>query len=320
MKHPLQFSRGDDFPDGAGVKIAIIDRYQEQELNKKHKSLLLSNGKLKIKIFETTKGQIQKIDTCENISDHALQCTAIAVGEAVDGSYISHDRSQQYKFPGGVAPKAEATLYLVDHSDKDSVKLALQTVKNGKFDVLSLSFGSYTNCKYETELLDILTNTSTIVVVSAGNFGKAAISCTAKLVDKVCFLRERIISVGALDGNYKIAECSAETKQYVTIYQASEFFTPIFDPNCDTLLKVTGGTSMSTPAVAGIICLLIQSQKKHKLTKLYKLEIVNLLKNAIKNNPDKKEGACAEAFLKCAFNDIEIFERGCVQLVAIDDK
>ena len=133
INHPLKLSRGSDFPDGKGVTIAIIDKYQEQEAITNHKSLWLSDGKYKITIFDATKNPVQEIHTCKNISNHALRCTTIAVGEAVDGAYLSDDGSQKlkYKFPGGTAPKAEATLYLVDHSKKESTILALQEVKKG---------------------------------------------------------------------------------------------------------------------------------------------------------------------------------------------
>ena len=157
--------------------------------------------------------------------------------------------------------------------------------------------------------------TPIVIVVAAGNCGNGSISSTAKLVDKVDFLRKRILSIGALDCDHKIAHYSPE--QYVSIYQPCEFLAPVLDPKGDdTLLKPTAGTSMSTPAVAGIICLLIQCWKKHNISELSKLEIINLLKNAIKHNTDKKEiGTYNEAFLKSVFNDKEAFERGCVQLV-----
>ena len=316
INHPLKLTRGNNFPDGTGVQIAIIDEYKDKEPKTNHMSLLC-NDELKITIFDATKKEVQEIRTCENISDHALQCTAIAVGEAVDGAYLPDDGSKKvkYKFPGGVAPKANATLYLVDHSKKESTILALQDiVKNGKFDVLSLSIGNLTQCKYEKDILDILTGTPTVIVVAAGNYGNAAISSTAKLVDKANFVRKRILSVGGLNAHFKIANYSPKSKKYVTIYQPCEFFTPISDPKGGdkTLLKLTKGTSMSTPAVAGIICLLIQCCKKHESTELSKPEIVNLLKNAIQNNPSNWEiGAYNEIFLKRAFNEKDYFERGC---------
>ena len=290
------------------MKIAIIDMYKEE--SKCHKALLNSDGNLKIRLIDTTKGRVQEVyyDKKKNlaISDHALQCTAIAVGEEVEGTFFYQGRNVEYKFPGGVAPKANATLYLVNLSSKsNSISLALQEVKNGNFDVLSMSLGSLKNCFYERELYDIL-KTNTIVVVAGANRGNAVLSCTAKLIDQPRFHDQSLISVGGFNYFNKPADYSP-TKEFVTISQICEFLVPISD-STGKLLKVSGGTSMSTPAVAGIICLLIQIGKRHKIDSLSKKEIVQLLKMSIKDDSKMLQDGCYNhEFLRRAFNDGEFF-------------
>ena len=69
---------------------------------------------------------------------------------------------------------------------------------------------------------------------------------------------------------------------------------------------------MSTPAVAGIICLPIQCCKNLNYTSSKLL--------AIKNNIDKKRiETHNELFLKVASNEKNFLKEGGVQLVAIDN-
>ena len=311
--HPLKLKRGREYPDGQGVKIAIIDNYEIQTSKMYHKALL-NNGKLKITLVDayTQSDKVQEIHANEHqnvvISNHALQCTAIAVGEKVEGTFIYKNKNKAYTYPGGVAPKALATLYLVDNYSKNSVALALKDVIKKNFHVLSMSFGSLKKCKHEDELKNILQDTSTIVVVAAGNRGNAVISCTAKLLDKPEFCGRNLISVGGINCCNKIAKYSPTNEKYVTTYQICEFFAP-FSDDSPTSLRFTAGTSMSTPAVAGIICLLIQIGKKHGIDTLSKSEIICLLKNAIKDETVTIEGGCYyQEFLKKALKDQQFFE------------
>ena len=296
------------------MKIAIIDEYEKQKTTTYHQALLKNDGSLKIRLVDTTNGNAQEIHADKKtnvvISDHALQCTSIAVGEKVDGFFIYKEKLHKYSFPGGVAPKADATLYLVDHSNRDSVLLALKEIINEestgrkKFDVLSMSFGSVRNCYYKRELYEVL-KTNTIVVVAGANCGNALLSCTAKLVDQPGFRYQSLISVGGID-------CYSNRAQYspknVIISQMCEFLAPISDNN-GILLKFTAGTSMSTPAVAGIICLLIQIGKQHGINPLTKNEIIRLLKKSIKGEAETIEDGCYnQEFLELAFENGKLFK------------
>jgi len=287
-----------------------------QHSKKFHKTLLTSSGILKLIIVDTTKGEVDATgNTKVVVSNHALQCTAIAVGEAVKGHINYKGVNHENTFPGGVAPKAAATLYLVDHSNPKSTKMALEEVKNGNFDVLSISFGNLRSNKYKDEIQEILNTTSTVVVVAVGNYGNAAIPYPTKLICEPGFSDQRFISVGGLNFFNKPAGYSTDIKKYVTIRQVCEFYAPFSDSN-DMSLKFTAGTSMSTPAVAGIICLLIQCRKKHKIDSLCKEEIISLLKNAIKDS-EEEVGTYNDKFLKKAFNEKATFQSGCGKLVEL---
>jgi len=308
MAHPLKLERKGDFPDGAGVKIAIIDQNAREESSKYHKTLLTSSGRLKINTVDPTKEENQEIIANGNkkfISNHALQCTAVAVGEAV--------KDDKYTFPGGIAPKASATLYLVNFSNKRSIILALKEVKKKNFDVLLMTFESQNHCDYKDEVQEILTTTSTVVVVAAGNYDDPNISYPAKLVAERDFCDHKFISVGYLNYNNTKAEYSPENKKYVMIYQTGEFLVPHSNSN-NTALKFEKSSTYSTAAVAGIICLLIQSHKKHNIGSLCKEELISLLKNVVKNNANTgiiEAGTYNEECLRRAFNEKEFFQTGC---------
>ena len=264
----------------------------------------------------TKSDEVQEIHPDENkkvvISNHALQCTAIAVGEEVEGTFVYKNKCRACKFPGGIAPKAHATLYLVKTNySKNSVALALTDIAKKNFHVLSMSFGSLQKCKNEEELNIILQGTPTIVVVAAGNRGDAAISCTAELIYKPEFRARNLISVGGYNCFNKIAIYSPTNEKYVTTFQICEFFAPFSDDN-PTSLEFTAGTSMSTPAVAGIICLLIQIGKKHGIDSLSKSEIICLLKNVIKEKGIPiRDGCYYQEFIKNVFKDRILFQKSC---------
>ena len=69
-----------------------------------------------------------------------------------------------------------------------------------------------------------------------------------------------VISVRSLDENFKPSGFSAEN-QHVKIYDCGKVFAPF---KIDGLmLKISTGTSMATPRIAGLVCLLMQYAIKH---------------------------------------------------------
>ena len=254
--------------NGQDVKIAIIDSYDikwDSDILTKHYALM-RNGQLKVKLSIKTDDEPSKRN-CGNHDSHALQCTAIAVGEEFADGTCKGFPGIECKYAGGVAPKAEATLFLVN--GKDETQKALLDVLNGDFDVLSMSFGSADN-KYSEYLEGI--KEKTLMVASAGNFGNRVHLYPAQSKD--------VISVGAFDMYFRIPPYSLQDET-VDIFYLGELMAPWSDAT-GKKLQLVGGTSMAAPGIAGMICLLIQCAKKHSFRfRLTKDMILKLLKKMI---------------------------------------
>ena len=251
---------------GSGIKIAIIDsvdsRYLKDGTMKGH--LALNTPYLKIRNMTTKKDK-------KNPTDHALMCTAIAVGQRFDG--YRNDGSQEVtcSYPGGVAPGANATLFLVNLGDVNhrSLSKAFKKVAKGRFDVVSLSFGG--PAKWMENDIKRIQKKNTIVVAAAGNGGN-----WEGVVEPASF--KDVISVGSLDTFLKESKFSPKGED-VDIYFHGEIMVPISDSS-GKKLKFSQGTSMATPGIAGLICLLLQCTKKHDYD-IKKIDILLILKKMI---------------------------------------
>ena len=262
----LKEFRGEEI-NGSGLKIAIIDisqANQDQGIQLDHKAFDKPDDcTIEPKVVSSSTK-----NTC-----HALTCTAVAVGEPYNKAYLKcHKQVMRPNYPGGVAPKAKATVFLVDLTYK-SINKALDTIiKAGDFDVVSMSFGGEHNAEMEKRL-DALKD-KTVLVAAAGNKGNN---------DCVEFPARHpaVISVGSLNTYFKVSEFSAENPG-VDIYYCGEQLAPCSNPN-RKLLKFSTGTSIATPGIAGLVCLLLQCAKKHGYEKVMKKKsfILKVLKNII---------------------------------------
>ena len=250
---------------GRGIKIAIIDccdiRYPEYGTMKGHMALKTPN--LKIRNMTT------KFD--KNIgTDHALMCTAIAVGQPFNGY---HSSGVACSYPGGVAPGADATLFLVNHGDSrhESLDRAFKEVAEGHFDVVSLSFGG--PAKWMENDIKKIQEKNTIVVAAAGNGGN-----WEGVLEPASF--KDVVSVGSLDTFLNKSTFSPKG-EHVDIYFHGEIMVPISDDTNGRMLGFSQGTSMATPGIAGLICLLLQCAKKHDYDIKKKEIFLKILKKMI---------------------------------------
>ena len=253
--------------DGSGLKIAIIDvsqANQDQGIQLDHKAFE--------KPYDCTV-ESKVVSSSTKNTCHALTCTAVAVGEPYEKAYLKCDKQVKHPdYPGGVAPRAKATVYLVDLTCK-SINKALDMIKAGDFDVVSMSFGGQHDDAEMVKRLDALKD-KIVLVAAAGNVGNN---------DPVDFPARHpaVISVGSLDTYFKVSEFSAQNPD-VDIYYCGEQLAPCSNP-IKKLLKFSMGTSIATPGIAGLVCLLLQCARKHGYEKEMKKKsyILRALKKII---------------------------------------
>ena len=213
------------------------------------------------------KSKLEIIDMTDDISktkcktsSHALNSVAIAVGNEFEGCYWSKFSEVNLKldYPGGIAPLADCTVLLINHKDDncESLKKALDFVTTKKkFDVVSMSFGRPELGHLEKHIRD-LGKTNTIIVAAAGNGGGW---------DGVVYPAgyDEVISVGSWSTRLEKSLFSPQLED-VNVHFYGELMVPHRDAT-KKFLKFCIGTSIAAPGIAGVICLILQCAKEHKL-------------------------------------------------------
>ena len=231
--------------DGTGIRIAIIDGMGKKN-SVQHKAI--DNDRIIKRVM---------VEGDYDYDNHALVCTSIAVGQAFDdGLHIKPSRgdtADKLSYPGGVAPGAEATVFLVNLNNRKSIIAALDEVVAGDYHVLSMSLVCSKNLGYIAERLEKLEG-KTIIVAAAGNSGN---NCPVAYPARLPY----VISVGSLSDYLKTSGFSPENS-LVNTYYCGEVFAPCIDVT-GCMLKISTGTSMATPGIAGLVCLFMQCAIKH---------------------------------------------------------
>jgi minor extracellular protease Epr len=199
---------------------------------------------------------------------HGTKTAGIAAGK----SYKSGDK----EYPGGVAPDAEVTMFCVDlkwHSFLEALKRISEA--RDPYDVLSISLGVHEvsdGTKDEVrDLVKAIRERGTVIFAASGNIGRRGnIAFPASLHD--------VISVAALSQYAKPLD-SARDKG-VDVYCYGKVTAPKSDSDG---LEVASGSSMATPAVAGIACLAFQCAKK------YDMDSSNKVLEKLRRIPEMKQ-------------------------------
>ena len=206
------------------------------------------------KIHPDSKSFLAPGDDITDLDDHGTRCAGIAAGLPVEN-----------QFQGGVAPEAQLLVCRVS-IEKNKPQTMIEALeylvslrqKGKQIDVVSISLGYHLDEQQETQIKQalnkLISEYKTIVIAAACNNGQRRdpIWYPAKYGDT--------ISIGAHDHNYNRAPFSS-------VGQRLDFLAPGVNMGAPTkgkpkLAGVSDGTSLATPAVAGLVALLIQCAKE----------------------------------------------------------
>ena len=186
---------------------------------------------------------------------HATKCAGIAIGEPFEGFATMGNTTRPITYKGGVAPEANAKIFLIDTRDELAFLRALVIIEQENcFDVISISLGYPKGDAHElikNKLIEL--SATTLIVVSAGNRG------SAKGVLPPANLKE-VISVGSLE---EFGNPAKSSPTLVDISCYGEVCAPATHAH-NGLIQWATGTSMAAPAIAGLICLIMQCAKHGK--------------------------------------------------------
>ena len=245
LSWPLQLN-------GEGIVIAILDSGINQNHLAFTQQMYLAQSFIPGESVEDTLG-------------HGTMCAGIACGARFEGS-------EQFNWFGGIAPRAKLVVCKVvpngsNNYNPIAVCNALDYIKNNHglnsaqpVNVISLSLGSH---KYNSEICDRVNALATdvIFVCAASNYGSRTdqpIAYPARLGNVLC--------IGSHSSSGKASSFSAVGRDIDFLAPGENVCAPsVGGPQA---LSSGSGTSYSTPAVAGLICLVLQ-YLKHLSPTLY---------------------------------------------------
>ena len=241
--------------DGSGTIIAVVDT----GINSAH--CAFQNKILLVKNFAPT--ETDNFNAIIDSDGHGTLCAGIAAGESFTTSTNPLDpNAQLIDVPCGVAPGAQLIVCSVFKEGESGVapKIVANALQwlvdyreaGNRLDVVSLSFGTTTYPSEIAHVISALVTMGVIVVCAASNDGRMRlqpISFPARLGHVLC--------IGAQDDQGKPTSFSPVGRELDFLAPGYQIIGPgpgtqgIFGTNC------ANGTSFATPAVAGLVCLVL---------------------------------------------------------------
>lgn len=220
---------------GQGTKLAIIDNGFHKEIRT---------------IFGWPEDSCFTFDTDgAPVHHHGTAVAAIAAGRRFKG-YWKADMN----FPSGVAPQSEVTCYSITPTNSFG-EILKKILKEKKYDVVSISQIYKQAGKEINATVHEISEDGTLIFAGAGNGGiRTEIGYPASHKD--------VISVGSLNWFGDFSEFTHKKPPLPDVYTYGEVLVPDGEllEKKPKLLPMKG-TSMATPAAAGLACLAVEYAK-----------------------------------------------------------
>ena len=246
--------------DGSGTTIAILD----SGISYTHPAF--KNKILAVRNFVPS--EIDDIDCVIDSDGHGSLCAGIAAGRSFNCPLNPDDATSPYiKIPAGVAPGAKLIICKVVDTKSGDVNVsaflaALKWLKElhlsgTEIDIISISLASCYYSRERAEVICDLASLGIILVCCASNVGRMRlhpIAFPARLGHVLC--------VGTHDTNGKPASFSPVGRELDFLAPGEE----VWGPGPGTLgpfaMDCGSGTSCSTPAVAGLVSLVLHAVRQ----------------------------------------------------------
>ena len=246
---------------GEGTTVAVLDT----GINLNHLAFQSKFQSRNIIRVNFTTNPDDPNDDIQDIDGHGSHCAGVVAGSPCKCTV--GDKTVQ--FPGGVAHGARLVVCRVakdrKHFDSAAIVGALNwlikekrnTQESVKVDIVVMSFGAPSMSTYldiEGKILD-LTNLGVTCIAAAGNSGMV-------LQNALCYpaLFDNVICIGAHGSKGKPAPCTPIGGDIDYLGPGVDIYAPSYENNDG--LMCASGTSCAAPAVAGLVCMLIQRARK----------------------------------------------------------
>ena len=247
----------DDGIDGSGITLAVID----SGINYTHAAF--KDKIVAVKNFVPE--EIDDIDCAIDSDGHGTLCAGIAAGSSFYCPLKSSDpNSTCIRIPSGVAPGVKLVICKVVKTSSGEVDTgaflsALKWIKQlhssvRRIDVVSISLASTYHSQERARVISELTTMGVIIVCCASNVGRLRfqpISFPGRLGHVLC--------IGAQDMNGKPTSFSPVGRELDFLAPGDDIWGPGPGTVGPFAMDCASGTSCATPAVAGLVCLVLHA-------------------------------------------------------------
>ena len=269
----------EDLP-GTGTVIALLDT----GINKHHKAF--SSSTFEDKIIEC-KNFIYPDEDCEDMAGHGTQCAGVACGLTFTHE-LSEDGVWKNLTFNSFAPGAKVMVCKISHNDDDdesashkALNAALDYIISynnnprnvtNKVDVISISFGFDHFDKEQALKIQEAVSKDIVVVCCASNSG-------SKIPNPIAYPGRlgNVLCIGACDKHGQATKFTSEGREIDFVELGEDVWAPTIGR--DDAITAIDGTSISAPAVAGLICWLLQDLKKLSSDSSCQLDLYHQMHN-----------------------------------------